>query len=141
MITACSNAIAQIHHSVKFDSCYIFDRDHPDSVFSVAALFAGEGSFDFYNDSVIVKFSNDEEQGKYTIDLDDVYSQLDKENIIWFYSGIERGEGWECVCVLVIDEYGNPSNVELYSEYVLGEMGNRKPRVSRVYSLIQTNSK
>ena len=119
IITVLSNfgVSAQVNRSISYDSCFVYARQHPDSVFRTSGLFTGEGNFEFHRDSIIVTFSNEWESGKYLIELEDLEGEIDGDDFIWYYRGYEKYRGWGFICVLVVDKNDQPIHLEMFSEY------------------------
>lgn len=137
LITALSSSevSAQVNRSITFDSCFVYGREHPDSVFRASALFKGFGNFDFYRDSIVVTFSNEWESGKYLIELEDLEGEISGDDFIWYYQGHEKYRGWAMICMLVVDAYDQPLYLEMFSNYTETEETSFA-NTTRVYNIL-----
>lgn len=131
-----SGISAQSNRSISFDSCFVYGREHPDSVFFATGLFTGEGSFEFHRDSIIVTFSNEWESGKYLIELEDLDGEIDGDGFIWYYRGMEKYRGWGFICMLVVNANDQPIHLELFSDYMESEEAYFAGK-TRVYNILQ----
>lgn len=131
-------SISQIDRTVAFDSCFIYSREHPDSTFTYSSLFVGDGIFKFYNDSIVVNFSNKWECGKYLIELDNIEGKVYGSDFLWYYSGKDKYRGWGCVCAVILDSSDNIVSLELISEYANVNKRNFAKK-TRAYSIVNSN--
>lgn len=125
---------AQADYTVRFDTCDILNRVHIDSSYSYDRMFAGDGVFKFYRDSVIGIFANEWESGKYHFDLVNLNGETNSNDFVWEYRGVDRYRGEYWVIMLVVDQSDQPTHLEVFSNYTKTEEENWS-LTHRVYTL------
>ena len=111
-----SKQIQSAKLELVFDTCYVLSRANPYDTLSNQFLFYGGGVINFFNDSIVLTFSNSWECGKYMMHLSDTLDYTDAYKHVTLYSGKIEYYGWE-FNMLLIEYHDGSIEVVLETEY------------------------
>lgn len=106
---------------LDFNSCYISERENPDSNFYSSSYFEGIGSIEIFEDSIIIKYSNEWESGTYLMHIESLNQFKDGDEFITNFSGTEEYQEWIYDLYVIRNSLFSPKAVIFDTEYLLTE--------------------